>query len=187
MARLTGKLTAKALGWNKDRIQAAIAADKAQPTPTGRIKLGRFVGIVVALRQTVSDETGEIQTGLKGQFRGVSTLGTDTGKEVDAKTNPPLTVTAGVCYLPSGIQEVAETALSDAKQKGGANASAQFGVDLFAIPAENAAGYSFDADNLFEPTEADPLDTLLAMASDGGSPAQEPAPAKGKQKEKEDA
>lgn len=165
MARLTGKLTAKSLGWDRARIATEV---KKVPADGGRVELGTFVGIVNGLRQTVNGDTGEIQNGLKGQFRGVSSLGTDSGKEI-GKNNPPLTVTAGVCYLPGGIQDMIEGTLAVAKEAD-ANATVRFGVKLFAIPATNKAGYSFDADTLLETQEADPLDMLLEAAS--SAPAQ---------------
>jgi hypothetical protein len=184
MARLSGKLTAKALGW--DRV-AIGAATKDKPAST-RVKLGRFVGIATGLRQTINGETGEVQTGLKGQFRGISSL---TAKEpkrnkagevqtdkdgavIMVDTGKPITVTAGVCYLPGGIQEMVEGTLATA-QDGDAKATVQFALDLYAIPATNKAGYSFDADNLVEAAEADPLDMLLTTA-EAAEQAALPAP-----------
>lgn len=167
MARLSGKLTAKSLGWDRNRIGTEVAK---VPADGGRVKLGTFVGIVSGLRQTVNNDTGEVQNGLKGQFRGISTLGEDTGKEIGDK-NPARAVTAGVCYLPGGIQEMIEGALSQAKEND-VKANVQFGLDLYAIPATNKAGYSFDADSLVEATEADPLDALLTAATAKEEPAQ---------------
>jgi hypothetical protein len=164
MARLSGKLTAKSLGWDRNRIGTEIAK---VPADGGRVLLGTIVGIVSGLRQTINNDTGEIQNGLKGQFRGVSTLGEDSGKEIGDK-NPARTVTAGVCYLPGGIQEMIEGALAaaqDTTSGGDARATVQFALKLFAIPATNRAGYSFDADNLVEATESDPLDALLTAAT----------------------
>jgi hypothetical protein len=182
MARLSGKLTAKALGW--DRI--AIGGEtKKVPQDGGRVHLGRFVGIATGLKQTVDNDTGDIQTGLKGQFRGLSTR-TDKGEIVEPGKG--LVVTAGVCYLPGGIQEMIEGALA-AAQETDPRATVQFAIDLFAIPATNKAGYSFDADNLVETAEADPLDALLTAANTSAAalPAPEaeseqPEAAKGKAK-----
>lgn len=159
MARLSGKLTAKSLGWDRNRIGTAV---KKVPQDTGRVELGTFVGIVSGLRQTVNNDTGEVQNGLKGQFRGVSTLGVDPDKAV-SKNNAANRITAGVCYLPGGIQDMIEGQLAKAKEHD-ASATVQFGLKLFAIPATNKAGYSFDAESLVAAQEADPLDTLLEMA-----------------------
>jgi len=168
MARISGKLTAKTLGWDRNRIGTEVAKVPAQG---GRVELGTIVGIVSGLRQTVSNDTGEIQNGLKGQFRGVSSLGTDSGKEI-SDANPAATVTAGVCYLPGGIQEMLEGALAQAKEAD-ASATVRFGIKLYAIPATNKAGYSFDADNLIEAAESDPLGDLLELA--GAPVAETPA------------
>ena len=168
--RLSGKLTAKSLGWDRNRIGTEVAK---VPADGGRVLLGTIVGICSGLRQTVNGDTGEIQNGLKGQFRGVSSLGDDTGKEIGTG-NPARSVTAGVCYLPGGIQEMIEGVLASAVEKD-AKATVNFGLKLFAIPATNKAGYTFDADNLIEAQEADPLSTLLASAAAVEAPAL-PAP-----------
>lgn len=169
MARISGKLTPKALGWDRNRIGTEVAK---VPQDGGRVELGTIVGIASGLRQTINNDTGEIQTGLKGQFRGVSTLGDDTGKEIGPK-NAQRVVTAGVCYVPGGIQSMIEGALAQAQEKD-EKATVQFGLKLFAIPATNKAGYSFDAETLLKTEEADPLDTLLSMAetADDAEPAQ---------------
>ena len=158
MAKLSGKLTAKALGWDRNAIGPAVAK---VPADGGRVHLGRVVGIVSGLKHTVNGDTGEIQNGLKGQFRGLSTR-TDKGEIVEVGKGQA--VTAGVCYLPGGIQEMIEGALA-AAQESDARATVQFAIDLYAIPATNKAGYSFDAENLVEASESDPLDTLLSSAA----------------------
>lgn len=178
MARLSGKLTAKALGWDRNRIGTEVAK---VPADGGRVELGTIVGLVSGLRQTVNNDTGEIQNGLKGQFRGISTLGDDTGKEI-SKTNPARQITAGVCYLPGGIQEMIEGSLASAQDTsngGDARATVQFGIKLYAIPATNKAGYSFDADNLIEAAESDPLEALLTAANTASAPAIEDKTDKG--------
>jgi len=161
MSRLSGKLTAKTLGWDRNAIGMATSA---VPAVGGRVLLGRIVGIVAGLKQIVNADTGEISNGLKGQFRGVSSKKDADGNEIS--------VTAGVCYLPGGIQDMIEGALSaaqDTANGGNSRATVQFGIDLYAIPATNKAGYSFDADSLVSATEADPLAMLLDMAA--GAPA----------------
>lgn len=187
MARLSGKLTAKALGW--DRI--AIGSEtKKVPAENGRVHLGRIVGIASGLKQTVDNDSGDIQTGLKGQFRGVSTRN-EKGEIVGVAGG--VTITAGVCYLPGGIQEMIEGALA-AAQETDPRATVQFAIDLFAIPATNKAGYSFDAENLVEAAESDPLDALLtsaatiaaaALPAPAETPAETSAPEKVERKAKE--
>jgi len=159
MARLSGKLTAKTLGW--DRIKIGGAVQKV-PADGGRVLLGRFAGIVSGLKQTIHGDTGEVQNGLKGQFRGLSAL---NAKGEIVEVGKGEIVTAGVCYLPGGIQEMIEGALA-AAQENDARATVQFALDLYAIPATNKAGYSFDADTRIQAEEADPLDSLLAQAAE---------------------
>lgn len=159
MARLSGKLTAKTLGWDRVAIGAEV---KKVPAEGGRVLLGRFAGIVSGLKQTVNADTGEVQNGLKGQFRGLSTR--DAKGEI-VGIGKGETVTAGVCYLPGGIQEMIEGTL-DAAKEDNEKATVQFAIDLYAIPATNKAGYSFDADTKIEAEEADPLDNLLAQAEE---------------------
>lgn len=169
--QLVGKLTAKALGWDRFAIGGA-TQDTTAPQ-----KMGRIVGIVSGLRQTVNNETGDIQSGLKGNFRGVSTKtlmvpekdkdGNDKmkdGKPVMKDTGEAITVTSGVCYLPGGIQDMIEGALASAKEKD-AKATVSFAIDLFALKDTNKAGYTFKAETLVEAGERDPLDLLLEQAS----------------------
>lgn len=169
MARIAGKLTAKSLGWNRDEIGIAV---KKVPQDGGRVFIGRIVGIVAGLHETVNEDTGEVQTGLKGNFRGVSSKPEmkQDGNKKDANgpvmipTGDAITMTAGRCYLPGGIQEMIEGAYKEAAQSD-KNATVSFGVDLYAIPANNKAGYSYDADTVTEAATADPLDALLQSAN----------------------
>lgn len=150
---LVGKLTPKSLGWDRN----ALGSETAKvPADGGKVLIGRIVGIVAGLRQTVDNDTGNIHTGLKGNFRGISSKKGEDGK--------PITVTSGVCYLPGGIQDMIEGALA-AAQESDAKATVQFAIDLFGIPATNKAGYSFAADNIVAPTAADPLALLLEQAA----------------------
>lgn len=167
--KLSGKLTAKALGWDRNKIGTAVSK---VPADGGRVLLGRIVGIVSGLKQTVNNDTGEIQNGLKGQFRGISAI-TEKGDVLTAPEGAK--ITAGVCYLPGGIQEMLEGALA-AAQESDAKATVQFGLDLFAIPSTNKAGYSFDADNLVAADAVDPLDNLVVIANENAAAAALPAP-----------
>lgn len=164
---LVGKLSPKALGWDRNNIGTEVAK---VPAAGGSVSLGRIVGIVTGLRQTVNNETGDIQTGLKGNFRGISSL----------PDKAP--VTSGVCYLPGGIQDMLEGALAAAKE-GDSKATVSFAIDLFAIPATNKAGYSFKADNIVEASATDPLTALLEQANStkalaAPTPAAAPVPDK---------
>lgn len=162
MARLSGKLTAKTLGWGREEIGPAV---KRIPQ-TERLFIGRFAGIVSGVKEIVNDDTGEVQTGLKGQFRGVSTMG-DNGEVVgvDEAGNPTgKTVTAGVCYLPSGLQDIVEGAYRQAIENE-PRATVKFVLDLYAMASGGQSGYTYDADTKVDAQEADPLDILLEQAS----------------------
>lgn len=164
MARISGKLTAKSLGWDRNAIGTAV---KKVPADGGRVFVGRIVGNVTGLHQSMNDETGEVQTGLKGNFRGISSL-TETTTDAKGKvtdTGKPITMTAGRCYLPGGIQDMIEGAYADANQGDDKGNTVSFAVDLYAIPATNKAGYSYDADTVTDAASVDPLDLLLQSAA----------------------
>ena len=149
---LVGKLTPKALGWDRNNIGTEVAK---VPAAGGQVLLGRIAGIVSGLRESVNGDTGDIMTGLKGNFRGISS---------NTELKP---VTSGVCYLPGGIQDMIEGALASAQDEtngGSKKATVNFAIDLYAIPATNKAGYSFKAENLVEASATDPLAALLASA-----------------------
>lgn len=170
MTQLVGKLTAKSLGWDR------FAIGEATKDTTTAQKLGRVVGIVSGLRQTVNNETGDIQSGLKGNFRGVSAKnltvvkkdkdGNDVmkdGKPVMVDTGKPIEVTSGVCYLPAGLQDMIEGSLAVAKEND-PKATISFAIDLYAVKDSNKAGYTFKAETLIEAEQRDPLDMLLEQA-----------------------
>lgn len=196
MARISGKLSAKSMGWDRNAVGVAVGK---VPAAGGRVFIGRIVGSITGLHNTFDEEKGEVQTGLKGEFRGVSSLFEQVPQK-DAKGNPvkdakgeivmvdsdkPITVTAGRCYLPSGLQDMLETAYKSAalskNDKGETvvdnTVSISFGVDLYAIPATNKAGYSYDGDTVIDAVQNDPLDMLLASAASAKPMPGLPAPA----------
>lgn len=169
MARISGKLTARTLGWDRTEI-----GSRTKNLPdNGRVNLGRVVGIVSGIHEQINDETGEVQTGLKGQFRGVSTLNVmkDTGKKdkdgapIMADTGKPIEVTAGRCYLPSGLQDMIEGTYRSAVEND-PKATVSFAIDLYAMKATNKAGYTFDGETLVEAEADDPLDGLMKLANE---------------------
>lgn len=182
---LVGKLTPRSLGWDRNALGTAC---KAVNPDTGKVLIGRIVGIVAGLRQTVDKETGDVHTGLKGSFRGLSSKNKVVALK-DAEGNPimangvpqfedtgeQIVVTSGVCYLPGGIQEMIEGALALAKE-GDAKATVNFAIDLYGIPATNKAGYSFKADNIVSAQAADPLAMLLEQAETNSPTSALPAP-----------
>lgn len=163
--QLVQKLTAKTLGWDRNKIGTATTESEA---PLGRVHLGRIVGIVAGLRQSINNDTGEVQSGLKGNFRGISSI---------VKDGAAIEVTSGVCYLPSGIQSMIEGELAKV-QATDKSAVINFAIDLYALRDANKAGYTFDADNIVESAVADPLADLLAKAGETKAlPGAAPAPA----------
>lgn len=160
--RLEQKLTIRALGWTRGKIEEAVGQ---VPRDTGRVLLGRIAGVVVGTKNA-KDMNDDIITGLKGNFRGQSAL------EVDGVSGA--LVTSGVCFLPGGIQGMIEQDLADAKQHD-ANATVRFAFDVYAKPATNKAGYTFDAENLLPGEQADPLTELL-VAAEQAQPLALPAP-----------
>lgn len=168
--QIVGKLTAKSLGWDR------FAIGNATKDTTQRQHMGLIAGVVSGLRQTVNNETGDIQTGLKGNFRGISTVdemrpaknkdGTDKvkdGKAVMEPTGEKLIVTSGVCYLPGGIQDMIEGTLAKAKEAD-PKATVSFALDLYCVKDTNKAGYTFQAETKLEAAERDPLDILIEQA-----------------------
>lgn len=165
---IVGKLTAKTLGWDRATLQQATLHT------TSPVLMATVVGIVSGLRQNVNDETGDITTGLKGNFRGVSTRApmVDTGTK-DANDVPifaPVTdadgkamlieARSGVCYLPSGLQDMIEGAYSQAVERD-PKATVSFGLDLYCLKDTNKAGYTFKAETKVAAEERDPLDMLM--------------------------
>lgn len=160
MARLTGKLTPKSLGW--DRMNIALALSTTPPSE--RVLLGMIGGVVTGFKETVDDDKGEIYRGLKGSFKGVSVKADPDGVIIENRS--------GVCYLPGGIQDMIESAwnvATDVTNGGDAKATVSFVINLFAIHATNKAGYSFEADNLIAASKIDPLDALLERAKPQGA------------------
>lgn len=197
---IVGKLTAKTLGWDRATLQQSTLH------VTTPILMATVVGIVSGLRQNINDETGDITTGLKGNFRGISTRAPmiDTGEvdankvpifaplmrdaigedgkpvmigQVDDKGKPVkddkgepvmvakqeaaiIEVRSGVCYLPSGLQDMIEGAYAQAVEAD-PKATVSFGLDLYCLKDTNKAGYTFKAETKVEAQERDPLEMLM--------------------------
>ena len=146
--KVDGKLSPRALGWDRDTISAAIK----KITPSDRVLIGRFGGVVAGLKMTENAKDGSVQIGLKGNFRGISSI-------LDGK-GEPIRSESGVCYIPGGIQEMIEGNYSIAREQD-KNATVTFLVDLYAIHANNPVGYTFTAETVVEPGENNQLDMLF--------------------------
>lgn len=142
------KLTVKSMGWDRGEILTAVKKTKADGTE--KTLIGRFGGIVTSLRQSVDAETGDIRSGLKGEFRGISSKGA--------------VLTSAICYLPGGLQALAESSLEKA-QSVNERATVEFMMDVFAIPDTNKAGYTFTGETIVEANSVDHLSKMFEEAN----------------------
>ena len=152
--KLVQKLSVATLGWKRSDIEMAL---KDIPK-SGEILLARVAGIVTGLKAYIDPKSSEVQYGLKGQFKGMSSKDQFADQSV-----------SGVCYLPSGIQAMLEGELAkrqDETAGGSKGATITFAMDVYAFNENNAAGYSFRGENLLNNGEggSDPLDILLGEA-----------------------
>lgn len=169
--KVLGKLTIASMNTRPKRAHKDVNNIK---TPLCRI-MGTATGLKAAL-----DTKGETVFGLTGQFLGIN-VDQAAAHAKDPKENPDDgEYTSGVCYLPGGIQELIQTpleALLNSEDKVTANnASLEFAMDLFAVPATNAAGYSFEGALLGQMGQADPFAAIKAKVGDTKLPAL-PSPA----------
>jgi len=142
-------------------------------TPLARI-MGTASGIKPAL-----DQRGEPVYGLTGAFLGINIAqGLEAGK--DDKPADFGNYRSGILYLPGGIQELIqaplETALNSPDKETASNAAIEFAMDIFAVPANNPAGYSFVATLLGDAAQADPFAGIKSKIGEAKLPAL-PSPA----------
>lgn len=140
--------------------------------------LARIMGTASGLKSAV-DQRGEPVFGLTGSFLGINIAeGLQAGQ--DGKDADFGQYRSGVLYLPGGIQELIqaplEKALNDPDKAVANSAAIEFAMDLFAIPANNPAGYSFVATLLGEAAQADPFANIRQRVGDAKLPAL-PSPA----------
>lgn len=115
-----------------------------------RVHLCRIMGIITGTKFK-TDQAGEPITAVIGTFEGQNI---ETGNVAQSS----------VLYLPSGIQEVLESA-SDARKD--TSAGLPFAVDVFSLPSSNKAGYTYDAEFIQKPAGAvDPLEALRAAVAE---------------------
>lgn len=140
--------------------------------------LARIMGTASGLKAAV-DQRGEPVFGLTGSF-----LGVNIGQSLEAGKGDKAAdfgqYRSGVLYLPGGIQELIqaplEKALNDPDKAVANSASIEFAMDLFSVPANNPAGYSFVASLLGDAAQADPFASIRAKVGDAKLPAL-PSPA----------
>lgn len=150
---LIPKLSIKTLGCNPKQ------ATTAEGEPSKKVFMCRIMGIARNVKGAVGQD-GDPVFGLTGQFEGTN--------------NKNETYSSGVCYLPSGIQEMIQDPLEAliAQDK---SAAITFTMDLFAVTATNKAGYSFSAELISDAQREDPFAALRQNAA--RKPLPLPAPA----------
>lgn len=122
----------------------------AAKTNEKKTLLGRIYGIASGIK-TVKAANGDVHFALTGDFRGTNAESGDNYR-------------SGVLYLPSGIHEMVQDAVDGGLDDNGKPVyrEVKFGIDLFAVPANNPIGYSYQATPVIQATEADPLAELEA-------------------------
>lgn len=141
---LLPKLSIKTLGANPKE------ATVAEGEPNKSVFMCRIMGIARGIKAAVGQD-GDPVFGLTGQFEGQNAKGAS--------------YSSGVCYLPSGIQELIQDPLEAAINAGDKTAAITFTMDLFAVTATNKAGYSFRAELLSDAEREDPFKALRAAAA----------------------
>lgn len=157
---LVTKMSVKTIGANPSRAK----------TENRKVPLGRFYGVARGIIMKV-DNRGEPITGLTGDFYGVNI---DTGEKYQS----------GVLYLPGGIHEMLVNGVDqgETNDKGKpVYTPVEFGFDVWATPASNPIGYSYEATPLLEARVSDPIADLEEKFAD--LPKALPAPKEEKAKE----
>lgn len=114
----------------------------AQPENVSKLKVNVIAGIVKAVKMKENKETGEVFEQLVGDFRAINP---DTGEST----------ASAVLYLPTGIHEM----VADPVKEGAKDL--EFAINIYAVRAKNAAGYSWEAELLSEVKTTSPVDKLL--------------------------
>lgn len=140
--KVVGKLTAKELGNPKKVL--ALDGENA------KFVIGRIFGIASECkRKDVTDpQNGAVTTywPIIGQFVGVQPDGTQ--------------VRSGVLYLPGGIHESYKAALDNIEE----GDTLRFALELRTVKSTNAAGYTYEAEDLMPPKVVDLLEQFRLEA-----------------------
>lgn len=135
------KMTVKTIGCN------------AKDGSDERTLLCRIFGIASGIK-VAEGKDGDILYGLTGDFRGIN-----------AKT-PETTYHSGVLYLPGGVNEMLVAAVDtgelDAKDKP-IYGEVKFAFDLYSKPANNPAGYQYEAVPVVDTVENDAMAELASQ------------------------
>lgn len=111
------------------------------------VRLCVIFGQANGLKQGEDKQRGRIWTALKGRFEGVN-----------LKTGGRFT--AGLLFLPDGIQDSIESAVSQISAEGNEGMSVKFGLELRSVKSTNPAGYSYQALNVMPMESGDELSPL---------------------------
>lgn len=162
---IVAKLSVKEIGCNPKVASAKEEGDKTA------VILCRIFGVATGLKSKEDTVRGGVTTAIIGEFEGVNLQ--------EGNTNHGKTFRSGKLYLPAGIQEMVESAVSQVEKDGG---SVEFALEIRAVRATNPIGYSYQAVPLIKPRENDALSALRASITaqalpPAPAPAQLPAPA----------
>lgn len=144
--KMVGKLTVKSAGVSPKKL----AADEKMET----LSLCKIYGIADGIKVIEDARDGRIFYPLTGRFQAIhSGNGTITR--------------SGILYLPTGIHESYESAVRKLEE----GDSLTFALEIRAVKASNAAGYSYEAVDLMPATESNPLDDLAHRIAGGSAQA----------------
>lgn len=147
------------------------AAILGQPESIKRLLVATIFGKVGGSKTVEDKLTGQVHTPLTGTFQGINHL--NENKEYQS----------GLLYLPGGVHD---QLLNAANKLMDESEEIDFALEIYAVRAGNAAGYSYEATPLLEPKGVDPLaeirkqvDATRAKLAAPAKSAELPAPAKG--------
>lgn len=157
--QLLTKMSVKSVGANPARAK----------TENCKVPLARFYGIARGIVMKV-DQRGEPITGLTGDFYATNV---ESGEEFQS----------GVLYLPGGIHELLVNGVDQGEMNDKGKpiyTPVEFGFDVWAAPATNPIGYSYEATPLLEARVSDPIAALQEKFGDLPKALPAPKPEKAK-------
>ena len=122
-----------------------------------KVLVARITGTASGIKAAVGKD-GDPVTGLTGEFYGAAM---QSGKVFQS----------GVLYLPSGIAELLISAVEGDGELGADKRpiynQVEFAFDIFAVPAKNPIGYSYEAKSLIQARANPTRDRYLALLRTG--------------------
>jgi hypothetical protein len=123
------------------------AAILGQPEAVKNLKVATIYGKVGGFKKVEDKLTGNVHFPVTGNFVGINHI--NENKEF----------ASGLLYLPAGIHD---QLLDAAKKLLDESDAIDFALEISAVRAGNAAGYSYEARPLVKPRGVDPLESLRA-------------------------